>query len=396
MKVLFVANRAEYGGAPKCMLELIDQLIQNYGVEVEVITSIESEIARWCDARNIKHYAVGHTSFAIGKGSTPIRRFAKTLLTPYYLVKSYTLNHKAFKRACDQIDFSGIDIIHTNSNRDCLGAMLAKRYNIPHIWHLREFGREDYDIRYLMLNHIGFMNSTTDYFVAISDAVKKAWVRKGIKEEKIFRIYDGIKLPSKEIVQRASLFQAREPLDTLQVAYLGIVCPAKGQFDAVKALTYLDLKIAKKIKIDFWGDCDSLPEFTNQIRQYAKAHGYEHSVSFRGFTNNIWDELPHYDAAMVCSRSEAFGRITPEYMSVGLQVIASDTGSNPELIEDEKSGLIYDHSDLKDLAKKIENVYFMTFAERKKMSDAAIDRAAVFSDINHAKNMYDFYRSIVG
>ncbi|MDO4556726.1 MAG: hypothetical protein Q4B70_16555 [Lachnospiraceae bacterium] len=88
MKILFIANRAEFGGAPKCMLELITQLIDKYGVTIEVVTSSEGPIAKWCMEHNIRYYAVGHTSFAVGKGSTVFRRLAKTVLTPYYFLKS--------------------------------------------------------------------------------------------------------------------------------------------------------------------------------------------------------------------------------------------------------------------------------------------------------------------
>ncbi|MDO4556727.1 MAG: glycosyltransferase family 4 protein [Lachnospiraceae bacterium] len=293
------------------------------------------------------------------------------------------------------MDFKDIDIVHTNSNRDCLGAMLAKKYKKPHVWHLREFGREDYDLRYLMPNYIHFMNTTTDYFVAISDAVKRAWVDKGLKEERIYRIYDGITLPQAETIQKADAFHNRGNKNTLHIAYLGIVCPSKGQLDATKALSYLDLNIVQNIKLDFWGDYKCLPEFTHAINAFAEKHGYPEAISFKGFTDNIWNELPKYDAAMVCSRSEAFGRITPEYMSLGLQVIASDSGANPELIEDGVSGYIYKQADLKDLAEKIKQVYIQNTTDWKKISNNAKLRVEIFSDTNHAKNMYSFYRRIV-
>lgn len=394
MKILFVANKAEFGGAPKCMLELIEQLIRNYGVEIEVVTSGNGAIAKWCDERNVKHYAVGHVPFAIGKGSTPFRRIAKTILTPYYFLKSYISNQKAFRKACDVIDFQGIDIIHTNSNRDCLGAMLARKYGKPHIWHLREFGKEDYDIRYLMPNYIKFMNSTTEYFVTISDAVKFTWIKKGIASNKVVRIYDGIRMPSQDVVDKASAFQVQRDGKTLKFAYLGIVCPGKGQFDAVKALSYLDREVTKHIQIDFWGDCNCLPEFTDKIIKFARQNGILESITFKGFTDNIWAELPNYDAALVCSRSEAFGRITPEYMSIGLQVIVSDTGANPELVEDGISGYVYKHDDLRDLASKIELIYRMDKEQKKIVSERAKSRAGKYTDENHAKNIYDFYKTI--
>lgn len=395
MKILFISNKSEFGGAPKCMLELIELLTRFYNIEVEVVTYGDYKISAWCRERNIKYYAVGHVPFAIGKGSTPVRRFGKTILTPMYYAKSYLQNKKAFNKACQMIDFSSIDIIHTNSNRDCLGAMLAQKYNIPHVWHLREFGKEDYDIRYLMSNYIGFMNKTTDYFIAISEAVKKVWIEKGIDKDKIVRIYDGIKMPDREVIEKAEKHKKENNDQKVKFAYLGIVCPSKGQFDAVKALDYLPKEILKNIQVDFWGDCDCLPEFTQQMKIYAKEHGYPDAISFKGFSNNVWNELPNYDGALVCSRAEAFGRITPEYMSIGLQVIASDTGANPELVEDGVSGYLYNHADLKDLASKILTVYRSSNETKRIISNNAQKRSQMFSDKIHASKISEFYTNIV-
>lgn len=394
MKVLFIANRTEFGGAPKCMLELITLLQVQYDIEIEVVTHGENRIAEYCKSRNIKYYAVGHMPFAIGKGSTSLRRVVKTLLIPYYYINCWNANREAFKRASEMIDFSSIDVIHTNSNRDCLGAMLSKKFNISHVWHLREFGQEDYDIRYLKPGYIKYMNDTTDAFIAISDAVKKVWHEKGIIFSKITHIYDGIKLPTAEVCDKARKHQGASSKN-VRFAYLGIVCPGKGQFDAIKALALLDKEISKNISIQFWGDSTVLPEYINEMKRFAKQHDILDSISFCGFTNNIWSVLPECDAALVCSRSEAFGRITPEYLSLGLQVIASDTGANPELIEDEITGFIYKHNNIEELAAKMQKVYTSSFSDREKRSKNAIERAKEFSDENHAKNMYAFYQKLL-
>ncbi len=395
MKVLMIAGKSEFGGAPKCMLELMDILKDKEDITFEAVTHGKAKITEWCSKRGIRSYAVGHIPFAVGKGSTPIRRIAKSVLTPYYFLKIGSANKKAFKMACEVIDFSDIDIIHTNSNRDCLGAMLAAKYNIPHIWHLREFGKEDYDIRYLKPEYIDFMNKNTTRFVAISDAVRKAWIEKGIDPKKIIRIYDGIHLPSDEIVRKARSNKQNTSDRPFRIAYLGIVCPSKGQFEAVKALSLLDKELLKNIRIDFWGDCNCLPEFTKQMKKYAESHGFQDSVKFKGVTDSVWKVLPEYDAALVCSRSEAFGRITPEYMSLGLQVIASDKGANPELIENGSSGYIYRFGDIKQLAELIAKAYHLSHEKREKISVCAEKRALLFSDKNNAKEVYRLYTEIL-
>ena len=56
---------------------------------------------------------------------------------------------------------------------------------------------------------------------------------------------------------------------------------------------------------------------------------------------------------MNCSHSEAFGRVTAEYMLAGLLTVASDTGANVELIDNRKTGILFKKSDDIDLLSKL-------------------------------------------
>ena len=59
------------------------------------------------------------------------------------------------------------------------------------------------------------------------------------------------------------------------------------------------------------------------------------------------------------SKYEAFGRVTVEYMSRRLAVLASNSGANKEIVKDGETGLLFDSSNFIDLAcgmqKMIEN-----------------------------------------
>jgi glycosyltransferase involved in cell wall biosynthesis len=63
------------------------------------------------------------------------------------------------------------------------------------------------------------------------------------------------------------------------------------------------------------------------------------------------------DVVLMCSRSEAFGRVTIEGMLAGKPVIGSRSGATPELIQDGVTGLIYEPRNYKQLAQKIEYLY---------------------------------------
>ena len=64
----------------------------------------------------------------------------------------------------------------------------------------------------------------------------------------------------------------------------------------------------------------------------------------------------NYNIGLMCSKKEGFGRVTVEYISAGLYVIASNTGANPEIIKKE-FGELYKYGDTKDLINKIKNAF---------------------------------------
>lgn len=389
MKVLLIANKAEFGGATKCLKELIHSFI-NANIDVELVVFGENYLYKFCEENGIECHAIGHVSFASGKGSTLFRKIIKFILIPYYYLKQLLQNKKALKRAIKNIDFSKIDIIHTNSNRDSIGAMLSKKYNIPHIWHLREFGKEDYNLRYYKLNYIKFMNKNTSKFIAISDAVKEAWIRKGIDSNKIVKIYDGIKLPDKKIFEEKLNAKIK---DEKKFVYLGLVCPTKGQLDAVKAICSLNKTQKEHISIDFWGNYELVPEYTNKIMRYAHRNEF-HNLKFCGISENIWEILPNYDYAFVCSKSEAFGLITPEYLSTGIIPIVSNQGANIELIQDNVNGFIYEYKNNQSLKKCLEKIFYLSDDELKKIQKNTWDSALKFTDIINSKNIIELYYEI--
>lgn len=67
-----------------------------------------------------------------------------------------------------------IDIIHTNSFTHTIGAELAQRNNSPHVWHIREALKEDYDLLFDHINSYRKLLQETEKVICISRYVKKA------------------------------------------------------------------------------------------------------------------------------------------------------------------------------------------------------------------------------
>ena len=95
-------------------------------------------------------------------------------------------------------------------------------------------------------------------------------------------------------------------------------------------------------------------DFVDKLQRRVDELRLNDIVTFQGYKENFRERLFEYDCGLMCSRSEAFGFVTVEYMAAGLPVIAAATGANPEIVIDGKVGLLYNPEVPNDLAEKME------------------------------------------
>lgn len=391
MRVLFIPSGDDKYGAPKSMMELVGNLKERHDIEPIIMTCSEGKINEWCRENGIECHVLGQGSFMVVGGSNWFRKIVKHGMYPYLKYKYLKENKRARKQIEELLKDKQIDIVHTNVNRVDVGAYYAQNHNIPHVWHLREFGKEDYNCMYLRFGAIQFMNQSTKKFVAISEAVKKAWGAKGLEQSKIDVIYNGIDLSKFSNEQPSRINEQHE---IVKIVFAGIISETKGQIQLIKAIELLPLEIRKKIKVDFYGG--GREAYINSLKKYVLEHGVNNIISFKGYCNNIPEVLTNYDIGVVSSRAEAFGRVTAEYMAAGLCVVASDTGANPEIVENKKTGLIYRWNNSEALAKCIE--YFVSNREQlKKMRlNAFCSVKNKYSMDRCSDEIYQLYKEILG
>ena len=384
LSVLMISDADGKYGAPHSFKQLISEIKRLKGNDIEITVLLANSaklIQKDLEEVGCKVYLIPFTPFY---QSYPYNR----MMTPVkYVIRGIEyLYGRTFgvKKANTIVKLGHYDVIHSNSSREDLGAILSKKNNIPHVWHIREFGDSDYQCFSFRKNFVQYINNHSKKCIAISNAVRNHWIKKGISEEKIITIYNGIE---------AIPFRERETKHRLSCVIMGNLVETKGHKELITALGMLSKDYHNKISVDIIGD--GKRKYVNELKNAISYYGLEDIIHFCGYINDSSKLLGKYDVGFMCSRCEAFGRVTVEYMMSGMIVIASDTGANPELIEDGMNGLLYHHGDTKDLCKKIRLIIENPDIINRIGYNAFYTASTKFSIGNTARNIIYLYTDAI-
>lgn len=278
------------------------------------------------------------------------------------------------------------DIIHTNCSTITVGSKLSKKINAKHVWHLREFGDLDYELKTPFGKWFQkYLYSGNNNFIAISQRILSHY-KPFLSGQSIKLIYNGIK--------PIEPFERDWAKSKLEVCIIGLLHVNKGQLELLKAVEELvNHRSIKGLKVNVIGSGDE--DYTRILENFVKENNLEAYVEFKGYCNNVSEILMTQDIGVMASSHEAFGRTTVEYMMAGLGVIASDGGANREIIKDGITGLLYPTGDHHALADRL-SMFIKDRASLKKISEngksTALDR---FSSNRNSNNIHNLYLNIL-
>lgn len=331
---VLISGKEAFGGAAEAPLETATLLQRSESVICSVLLSRDSEIVDRLLVDDVEVCVAWHGEFLV---STPVDNYKTPIKYAIALIRYLVGLRKSVRIAENAIDFDTVDVIHTNTPRFDLGIILARRHNIKHVIHLRENSFTFFHCWSYRPNPIAYVNSGASAFIAVSESVAKRWVAKGLDENKIEVIYDGVDQSKK--VKNAGAGTWRQQRQ-LRIVYLGGYDLRKGVWDAVQAVEALGDLQGTTVTLDIYGGGSA--RLRRQLERFVRSKSAQGRITFHGMTDNIWQELPNYHMGLACSRDEAFGRTVIEYQACGLITVVSDSGSFPELIQDGVNGLIYE------------------------------------------------------
>lgn len=378
--VLFVTHTVRMGGANQSMLRLMLELRDRYQIiPIVLMPKISSKVPKWnisvaCDQNNIQWYSCRYYWFM---GKNRFKSVAKYLsnifLYPHVIYKLWKLN---------------VDLVHTNGSVIDIGAWISRFKRKPHVWHLREFGYEDFQLRPVLGHPFQkfLYRNGGDAFVAISKAVASKYSAL-ICDKKLELIYNGIQPPPVRCYSNHCNIN-------VEFCILGRVSIAKNQKEVINALDILVNKRGiKNLHLTMIGEASS--EYALEVIHQIEEKHLNDYVTLTGERNNVSELLAQMDVGLMLSTSEAFGRVTIEYMMHNLAVIATDTGANPEIITNRYDGLIYRYGDVQMLANSMQEL-IETPHDLIKYAKRGQEKAlSEFTSEKNSSSIFKLYNNVV-
>jgi glycosyltransferase involved in cell wall biosynthesis len=220
-------------------------------------------------------------------------------------------------------------------------AIAAKLLGIPHYWMVREFGRDDHQLWFLLGHRrsVRLVGRLSESVICNSHAVEKALFATDSKTE-THVVHPVVDTPLGSPPKRL-------PGERMRAVLVGYLSHAKGQHLAVEAIA-IARKASVDIELTLVGSGNQKP-----LRKLAQSFGVDDLVTIDGPTRDLGRYWAAAHVGLMCSQCEAFGRVSVEAMRAGLPVCGTSTGGTPEIIDPRVNGLLSPAGDAHALAANL-------------------------------------------
>lgn len=369
MKILFLSHYSKLYGSNRSLYSLI-QFFKKRGDETEVLLPSEgsfTEILR-------KDKIIVHK----------LRFFYETLYVKYnikYLSLPFLwiYNLLAFPFLILTIKRVNPDVIYTNSSVDAYSIWVSKFLDIKHIVHVREFMFEDFGAGFLFGKKAkrAYLKKSNK-IICVSQAVSQAVFGSIPWNGKV--IYNGVKSVSEAVIDREPYRKSN-----IRLGVVGNIDISKQQDWAIRMMPAI-LEKYPNVTLHIVGE--KRCKYKQYLLKLIDDLNLKENVILEGYIDNIDIIYDRIDVLLMCSRNEAFGRVTVEAMQRYIPVIGYNTGGTAEIVLNNVTGFLFNNE--QDLLEAVDAIINCPNKIGNMVHEAKKRADTIFSEQEYCNKVYDF------
>ena len=333
-------------------------------------------------------------------------------------------DYKAYRSLICELRKENFDVVHTHTSKaGFIGRLAAAKVRIPMIIHsphgtiyhsnsnIEGVPESSFGQKILQMAE-RFAGGKTTYLTTLSQNEKEICIKLGLSmNENTVVVPNGINCKNfalSEVEKERARKEVGISDDTAVLLSVGRLSPEKGHAILINAFAGAIQKTAdsekiSSIKLILLGDGTERSELIQQCEKLGlqTATSIENDifktvepvVFFPGHCCDIRRYLAVADAVIIPSLYEGFGIAVIEAMAASLLVIASDVGGIPEIITDNKDGILVEPGNSERLAEGITEL--LTDPEKmRNIAESAQLRSDDFSEENMLDNYFKLYDTV--
>jgi len=262
--------------------------------------------------------------------------------------RKWLINRRLAKKWLKHEAVQAADIVHSHSLIRPFGAMIAEAAEKPHVWHFHEQAMPHLERPFLRPTSWvrQWIQNRTARVVVPSDSLKQ-YATTYMDEEAITVVPNGLLGAAGDFPEYRPLSRMLKPV---RISVIGRMGEAKGTFDAIRVLGFLDTA-GIDAEMRFAGDVSD--KTRAEMECLADLLGVRHRMTFAGYLTDVSQELALCDIFLMPSHYESFGRVTVEAMAAAKPIVATASGGTLDILEDGVTGLLREPRDSASLAQAI-------------------------------------------
>lgn len=369
MKVIFIVNDSGVYGAN---LSLINMIRSFDFTDCLVLVPAKGPLLSLLEQMSISYLIIPFRYNSAIYDNNLLTCFLYAVRFCYYWI----LNKYSYFRILKVVNGKKVHFIHTNDNRVSIGFEVSKGTGIKHIWHMREFLDLDYNMRpFKSFEKLCEDFNVSDSVICVSEAVKKHFHIQNKNVQVIYNAVESIHNLHNTKVKKERYF-----------LFCGSLSEKKGVFDAIYSFS----KMLKGQNLQLYIAGTGPTYIVKKIEAIIQQENLQGKVVLLGYRTDSKELMRKAIALLMCSKHEAFGRVTAEAMLSDCLVIGRNSGGTSELIEHGITGFLFNTND--ELAKYMEKVLEMDTTDiRNKAKEKAIHS---FTEEVYAERLKNVYESL--